>query len=178
MKQRRGGAAGAALSTEFSSSRSGGTSNDRSRVRPSSPGRDLRDPDHFRTKVVSPAVIAMFALGIGANTAIFSLIDSVLFSLSPYDSPIESVTVELSWTNTGQGTPASLAPDFRDWRQQNHVFDSMAFHAGREARVVANGTPIFASVQWSRLTSSMCWAFTRRQDGGGQRRRKGIRSRS
>jgi len=101
----------------------------------------------FRTKVVSLAVIVTFALGIGANTAIFSLIDSVLLSPLPYDSPDRIVTVEPFWTNTGQANTVSSAPDFRDWRQQNHVFDSMAFHAGREVRVVANGTPTFASVQ-------------------------------
>jgi predicted permease len=101
----------------------------------------------FRTKVVSLAVIVTFALGIGANTAIFSLIDSVLLSPLPYDSPDRIVTVEPFWTNTGQANTVSSAPDFRDWRQQNHVFDSMAFHAGREVRVVANGMPTFASVQ-------------------------------
>ena len=101
----------------------------------------------LRTKVVSAAIIVTFALGIGANAAIFSLINSVLLSPLPYDSPDRIVTVETFWTNTGQANTVSSAPDFRDWREQNHVFDYMAFHAGREARVVANGTPIFASLQ-------------------------------
>ncbi len=96
----------------------------------------------LRTKVVSLAVIVTFALGIGANTAIFSLINSVLLSPLPYDSPDRIVTLEPLWTNTGQTNTVSSAPDFRDWREQNHVFDYMAFHAGREVRVVANGTPI------------------------------------
>ncbi|HZL92114.1 MAG TPA: ABC transporter permease, partial [Vicinamibacterales bacterium] len=100
-----------------------------------------------RTKVVSLAVIVTFALGIGANTAIFSLIESVLLSPLPYDSPDRIVTIEPFWTNTGQANVVSSAPDFRDWRERNHVFESMAFHAGREVRVVANSTPIFASVQ-------------------------------
>ena len=101
----------------------------------------------LRTKVVSLAVIVTFALGIGANTAIFSLINSVLLSPLPYDSPDRIVTLEPLWTNTGQTNTVSSAPDFRDWREQNHVFDYMAFHAGREVRVVADGTPSFASVQ-------------------------------
>jgi predicted permease len=100
-----------------------------------------------RTKVASLAVIATFALGIGANAAIFSLINSVLLSPLPYGSPDRIVTVEPFWTNTGQANTVSSAPDFRDWREQNHVFEFMAFHAGREVRVVAKGAPMFASVQ-------------------------------
>jgi predicted permease len=100
-----------------------------------------------RTKVVSIAVIMTFALGIGANTAIFSLINSVLLSPLPYDSPGRIVTIEPFWTNTGQPNTVSSAPDFRDWRERNHVFEYMAFHAGREVRIVANGAPIFATVQ-------------------------------
>jgi predicted permease len=101
----------------------------------------------LHTKAVSLAVIVTFALGIGANTAIFSLINSVLLSPLPYDSPDRIVTVEPFWTNTGQLNTVSSAPDFRDWRERNHVFEYMAFHAGREVRIVAKGTPIFASVQ-------------------------------
>jgi putative ABC transport system permease protein len=101
----------------------------------------------WRAKTVSLAVIVTFALGIGANAAIFSLVNAVLLSPLPYDSADRIVTVEPFWTNTGQANTVSSAPDFRDWREQNHVFDFMAFHAGREVRVAANGTPIFASVQ-------------------------------
>jgi len=101
----------------------------------------------LHTKVASAAVIVTFAFGIGANTAIFSLVNSVLLSPLPYDSPERIMTVEPLWTNTGQTNTVSSAPDFRDWRDQNHVFEYMAFHAGREVRVVANGTPIFAAVQ-------------------------------
>jgi predicted permease len=100
-----------------------------------------------RTKVVSLAVIVTFALGIGANTAIFSLINRVLLSPLPYGSPDRIVTVEPFWTNTGQRNTVSSAPDFRDWRERNHVFEYMAFHAGREVRIVTNGAPIFATVQ-------------------------------
>ena len=101
----------------------------------------------LRTKVVSLAVIVTFALGIGANAAIFSLVNSVLLSPLPYDSPERIVTLEPRFTNTGQTNTVSSAPDFRDWREQNQVFEYLAYHNGREVRVVANGMPTFASIQ-------------------------------
>jgi predicted permease len=101
----------------------------------------------LRTKAVSAAVIVTFALGIGANTAIFSLINSVLLTPLPYDGADRIVAVEPFWTHTGRTTPVTSAPDFRDWRDQNQVLDYLAFHAGREIRVVINGAPSFASVQ-------------------------------
>ncbi len=101
----------------------------------------------LRTKIVSAAIIATFALGIGANAAIFSLIDSVLLSPLAYDSPDRIVTLEPFWTNRGETIPVSSDPDFRDWREQSELFEYLAYHTGREIRVVANGTPMFAAVQ-------------------------------
>jgi predicted permease len=101
----------------------------------------------FRTKAVSLAVIVTFALGIGANTAIFSLIDSVLLSPLPYRTPERIVAVEPFWTNAGRTNPTSSAPDFRDWREQNSVLEFLAYHTGGEFTSLVNGTPMFASIQ-------------------------------
>src|SRR5215475_2909887 len=104
-----------------------------------------------RTPVVSLAVIVTFALGIGANAAIFSLVNSVLLTPLPYPSPDRIVVVEPFWKNRNLNTRGnfltSSAPDFYDWRTQSHVFDAMAYHGGGEFRVVAEGEPTFGSVQ-------------------------------
>lgn len=102
----------------------------------------------LRTKVASFAVIVTFALGIGANAAIFSLINGILLSPLPYDAPDRIVVVEPFFTTTGTTNPVSSAPDFRDWQAQNHVFDALAYHGGAETRAVVNGSPFFASVQF------------------------------
>lgn len=102
----------------------------------------------LRTKVASLAVIVTFALGIGANAAIFSLINGILLSPLPYAAPDRIVVVEPFFTTTGTTNPVSSAPDFRDWQAQNHVFDALAYHGGAETRAVVNGTPFFASVQF------------------------------
>ena len=102
-----------------------------------------------RTPVVSLAVIVTFALGIGANAAIFSLVNSVLLTPLPYSSADRIVVVEPFWKTrpNSEGFRTSSAPDFYDWRAQNHLFEAMAYHGGGEFRVIAEGEPTFGSVQ-------------------------------
>jgi putative ABC transport system permease protein len=100
-----------------------------------------------RTPIVSLAVIVTFALGIGANAAIFSLVNGVLLTPLPYSSPDRIVVVEPYWKNLGRTNPTSSAPDFYDWKSQNHVLDFLAYHAGGEFRAIVKGEPTFASLQ-------------------------------
>jgi hypothetical protein len=71
------------------------------------------------------AVIAL-ALGIGANTAIFSVVNTVLLRPLPYNTPEQLVMVWEDSSRHGypQDTPA--AANFVDWRDQNSVFSGMA----------------------------------------------------
>jgi len=87
------------------------------------------------------AVITL-ALGIGANTAIFSVVYAVLLRPLPYEEPGRLVMV---WTTEGDSTgtfPAS-GPDYLDWKSQNHVFEGLAdgsrrqSHGGRRATAPA-----------------------------------------
>ena len=100
-----------------------------------------------RTKMMSAAVIVTFALGIGANAAIFSLISGVLLAPLPYRTPERIVAVEPFWTNAGRTNPTSSAPDFRDWREQNSTLEFLAYHTGGEFTALVNGAPMFASIQ-------------------------------
>src|SRR2546423_10406598 len=91
-------------------------------------GQDLRYG--LRMLVKNPgftivAVIAL-ALGIGANSAIFSVVNTVLLRPLPYKNPERLVMV---WEeNSKQGFPRDTPSpaNFADWRDQNHVFESMA----------------------------------------------------
>jgi putative ABC transport system permease protein len=69
------------------------------------------------------AVITL-ALGIGANTAIFSVVNAVLLRPLPFDDPERIVWV---WDTQPQlsTTPAAL-PDFIDWKEQNRSFEHLA----------------------------------------------------
>ena len=71
------------------------------------------------------AVLAL-ALGIGANTAMFSVIEAVLLRPLPYRNASEIVRVSSTWDRNGTLTNySSSPPDFFDWRDQNRSFSSM-----------------------------------------------------
>ena len=80
------------------------------------------------------AVLAL-ALGIGANTAMFSVIEAVLLRPLPYSNANELVRVASTWERGGITTPySSSPPDFFDWRDQNRSFSSMfAYRIGEYA---------------------------------------------
>ena len=85
--------------------------------------------------------ILTLALGIGANTAIFSVIDSVLLRPLPYTDPAGLVMV---WENNSQHpNPHNTVspPDFLDWQSRNSVFAEMAAIFDQHANLTGNGLP-------------------------------------
>ena len=64
------------------------------------------------------------ALGIGANTAVFSVVNAFLLRPLPYGEPDRLVMVDSQYRGTSIGVSFL---DYEDWRTQNHVFDDMAF---------------------------------------------------
>jgi putative ABC transport system permease protein len=70
--------------------------------------------------------VLTLALGIGANTAIFSVINSVLLAPLPY--PAQDRLVVISETDkTGDGTPFAISlPDYLDWRRDATSFENLA----------------------------------------------------
>ena len=91
--------------------------------------------------------ILTLALGIGANTAIFSVIDSVLLRPLPYSDPAGLVMV---WENNSQHpNPHNTVspPDFLDWQSRNSVFAEMAAIFDEHANLTGNGLPQEVVVQ-------------------------------
>ncbi len=89
----------------------------------------------FRMLVKNPGftlvAVVTLALGIGANTAIFSVVNGVLLRPLPY--PDADRLVSLQAVNPAQGIRASniSPPDFADWKNQSQIFEDMtAFVTG------------------------------------------------
>jgi len=87
--------------------------------------------------------VVTLALGIGANTAIFSVVNAVLLRPLPYDDPQQLVIV---W-QTNQEALRKLGiqrlsvtyADFYDWRDQNHVFAAIAALDPRQFNLTGQG---------------------------------------
>src|SRR5262249_36124219 len=80
----------------------------------------------LRYPVFGGAVILALALGIGANTAIFSVISTVLLRPLPYKNSDRLVMLWEQNTKKGGNVFNVSYPDFADWRDDNKTFDEMA----------------------------------------------------
>ena len=85
--------------------------------------------------------VVTLALGVGANTAIFSVVNAVLLRPLPYAEPDQLVRVYEKRPKLGRTRNVVSAPDFIDWRGQSHTFDSMAAYNGWGASLTGDGEP-------------------------------------
>ena len=79
--------------------------------------------------------VLTIALGLGANAAIFSLVDGVLLKSVGYPEPERIVML---WEKPPRGTRNGIsAANYIDWAQQSRSFEAMAAHDGRDHELFA-----------------------------------------
>ena len=78
----------------------------------------------LKTPGLTAVVVITIALGVGANTALFSVVNGVLLNPLPYPQPEQLVALRESKANFEFGSIPY--PNFRDWRKDNRTFSSMA----------------------------------------------------
>lgn len=101
--------------------------------------QDIRYGLRMLAKAPGFTVVAVLtlALGIGANTALFSIVNGVLLNPLPYPHPEQIVTLHESKPNFTTGSISY--PNFRDWQKNNHTFAGMAIERGFNFNLTGNG---------------------------------------
>ena len=84
-------------------------------------------------------VILALALGIGANTAIFSVVNAVLLRPLPYAEADRLVFLNERSPNLDEGSISY--PNFSDWRAQNHVFENIGVYNRESYNLTGSGEP-------------------------------------
>ena len=95
----------------------------------------------LRTPGVTATALIALALAIGANTAMFSVVDAVLLRPLPFEDPDRLVMVWEDSSHVGfpRNTPAPA--NWADWRKQNTVFTDIGASRGATYNLTGDGPP-------------------------------------
>jgi predicted permease len=91
----------------------------------------------WKSRGFTSVAIVTLALGIGANTAIFSVVNGVLLNPLPFSHPEQLVAVHESKPDFDKGSISY--PNFLDWQKDNHTFSAMAVARGYAFSLTGKG---------------------------------------
>ncbi|MEO5721353.1 MAG: ABC transporter permease [Chthoniobacterales bacterium] len=95
----------------------------------------------FKSPAFTAVAVLTLALGIGANTAIFSVVNALLLKPLPFPAAQELAAVGMTNPRDGAAPDRLFSlsyPDFFDFREQNRTFASLAIYRDRQAALTSN----------------------------------------
>ena len=125
-------------------------------------------------------VVVVLALGIGANSAIFSVVDALMLRPLPFHEPDRLVMIWEDASHVGHPRNTPAPGNYFSWKERNRAFTGMAATRGATANLTVDGPPELSSAGARRPTSSTCSACSRCWDvrSPTKRNRRARRSRS
>src|SRR5689334_12524966 len=105
--------------------------------------QDLRYGARMLTKKPGFTIVAIvtLALGIGANTTIFSFVNGILLRSLPYPQPDRLVLIDETAPQRGMASMGVSFPNFLDWRERNRVFEDVATYTSSSVSLSGSGEP-------------------------------------
>ncbi|HTU33331.1 MAG TPA: ABC transporter permease [Candidatus Acidoferrum sp.] len=113
--------------------------------------RDLRFAARQLRKhpVFTVAAAVTLALGIGANSAIFTVVESVLLAPLPYRNAQRICVLDTHWTDSGHTSKRVTGPDSADVRIQARSFTAVSLYFGGSEGVALRGHSVYTVVTWA-----------------------------
>jgi hypothetical protein len=100
----------------------------------------VRQPSFALTAILT------LALGIGATTTMFGVVNAVILQPLPFRDASKVVAVTKFWTKTGVRSLTVSAPDFDDFKARSHSFAALGHYSGGETSITVGGTGDYANV--------------------------------
>ena len=105
----------------------------------------------FKNYAFTIVVVLTLALGIGANTAIFSFANGILLRPLPYPDSDRLASINETAMKRGIDLMSVSYPNFLDWKEQNTVFESMGTYFGGSTRFALSGAGEPVSIRGARV---------------------------
>ena len=99
----------------------------------------------FKNPGITTVAILTLAVGIGPNSAIFSVVDVLVLRPLPFENIDRIMTLEMSPEGHPDEEEGASAADFLDWREQNTVFEQMAAYEVTNVNITGIGDPEYVS---------------------------------
>jgi putative ABC transport system permease protein len=97
--------------------------------------------------------VLTLALGVGANSTIFSFVNGILLRPLPYQNPERLVSLDETSSKRGDASMGVSFPNFVDWREQNRVFEDVAAYQEGSYTLVGGGEP--EQLRGARISSGL-----------------------